>query len=38
MTLNLYGTIKDNQAVFGDLDRFLRWRVGLMEKVPSSPS
>jgi phosphatidylinositol transfer protein SFH5 len=24
VTYNLYGEVKDNQVVFGDLDRFLR--------------
>jgi hypothetical protein len=27
VTYNLYGEIKDNQVVFGDLDRFLRYRL-----------
>ncbi|KAH9872023.1 Non-classical phosphatidylinositol transfer protein (PITP) [Plenodomus biglobosus] len=31
-TFNIYGAVKDNKATFGDLDAFLRWRVGLMEK------
>ncbi|KAF8329477.1 CRAL/TRIO domain-containing protein [Cantharellus anzutake] len=31
ITWNVYGGI-DQQAVFGDLNRFLRWRVGLMER------
>ncbi|CAG8519643.1 2407_t:CDS:2 [Acaulospora morrowiae] len=31
VTYNLYGGL-DNNEVFGDLDRFLRWRVQLMEK------
>lgn len=31
-TFNIYGAVKDNKATFGDLDGFLRWRVGLMEK------
>ncbi|XP_014560497.1 hypothetical protein COCVIDRAFT_49868, partial [Bipolaris victoriae FI3] len=31
-TFNVYGAVKDNKATFGDLDGFLRWRVGLMEK------
>lgn len=31
VTYNIYGGI-DNQEVFGDLDRFMRWRVQLMEK------
>ncbi|KAF9269104.1 CRAL/TRIO domain-containing protein [Marasmius fiardii PR-910] len=29
---NVYGGNKDIQAVFGDVDRFLRWRVAFMEK------
>ena len=29
---NLYGGNQDLKAVFGDVDRFLRWRVALMEK------
>jgi hypothetical protein len=29
---NLYGANKDHRAVFGDVERFLRWRVALMEK------
>jgi len=32
ITYNVYGGNTDLQAVFGDLDRFLRWRVGIMEK------
>ncbi|RYO39676.1 Phosphatidylinositol transfer protein [Alternaria arborescens] len=32
VTFNIYGAVKDNKATFGDLDGFLRWRVGLMEK------
>ncbi|OWZ09739.1 Phosphatidylinositol transporter protein [Phytophthora megakarya] len=32
VTFNIYGAVKDNKATFGDLDRFLRWRVALMEK------
>ncbi|KAF1837325.1 hypothetical protein BDW02DRAFT_566172 [Decorospora gaudefroyi] len=31
-TFNIYGAVKDNKATFGDLEGFLRWRVGLMEK------
>lgn len=30
-TFNIYGAVKDNKAAFGDLDGFIRWRVGLME-------
>jgi len=29
---NLYGANQDLNAVFGDVDRFLRWRVAFMEK------
>ncbi|KAK2463600.1 hypothetical protein APHAL10511_004351 [Amanita phalloides] len=29
---NLYGANKDLKAVFGDVQRFLRWRVALQEK------
>ncbi|KAK9237986.1 CRAL-TRIO domain-containing protein [Lipomyces kononenkoae] len=33
ITWNLYGQIENNHdVVFGDVDAFLRWRVGLMEK------
>ncbi|KAJ4316308.1 Non-classical phosphatidylinositol transfer protein (PITP) [Neodidymelliopsis sp. IMI 364377] len=32
VTFNIYGAVKDNKATFGDLEAFLRWRVGLMEK------
>jgi len=32
---NLYGANKDTKAVFGDVQRFLRWRVALMEKSVS---
>ncbi|KAJ1666209.1 Non-classical phosphatidylinositol transfer protein (PITP) [Coemansia sp. RSA 1646] len=31
VTYNFYGSL-DNKAVFGDLDRFLRWRVQLHER------
>ncbi|KAF1947924.1 CRAL/TRIO domain-containing protein, partial [Clathrospora elynae] len=31
-TFNIYGAVKDNKKTFGDLNLFLRWRVGLMEK------
>ncbi|CAG8531422.1 2487_t:CDS:2 [Ambispora leptoticha] len=31
VTYNLYGGL-DNQKVFGDVDRFLRWRIQLMER------
>ncbi|KAF2803832.1 CRAL/TRIO domain-containing protein [Mytilinidion resinicola] len=30
-TFNIYGAVKDNSSTFGDLDAFIRWRVGLME-------
>jgi hypothetical protein len=29
---NVYGGNQDLEAVFGDVDRFLRWRVAFMEK------
>jgi len=29
---NLYGANKDTKAVFSDIQRFLRWRVALMER------
>lgn len=32
VTFNIYGAVKDNKKTFGDLDAFLRWRVGLMER------
>lgn len=32
ITWNLYGAITNRQEVFGKLDQFLRWRVGLMER------
>jgi len=32
VTYNLYGANKDLNAVFGDVRRFLRWRVAFMEK------
>ncbi|KAF8586320.1 CRAL/TRIO domain-containing protein [Ramaria rubella] len=32
VTYNLYGANKDLKAVFGDIPRFIRWRVSLMEK------
>ncbi|KAF2843457.1 phosphatidylinositol transfer protein SFH5, partial [Patellaria atrata CBS 101060] len=31
-TFNIYGAVEDNKATFGDLDGFIRWRVGLMER------
>lgn len=30
-TFNIYGAVKDNALTFGDVEGFLRWRVGLME-------
>ncbi|KAH7920377.1 CRAL/TRIO domain-containing protein [Leucogyrophana mollusca] len=32
VTYNLYGANKDLDAVFGDVQRFLRWRVAFMER------
>ncbi|KAF2203410.1 CRAL/TRIO domain-containing protein [Delitschia confertaspora ATCC 74209] len=32
VTFNIYGAVKDNKATFGDLEGFLRWRVGIMER------
>lgn len=32
VTWNLYGAVDDPSTVFADLDAFLRWRVGLMER------
>ncbi|KAF8500523.1 CRAL-TRIO domain-containing protein [Gautieria morchelliformis] len=32
VTYNVYGANQDLKAVFGDIPRFLRWRVGLMER------
>lgn len=32
VTFNIYGAVKDNKKTFGDLETFLRWRVGLMER------
>jgi len=32
ITYNVYGGDQDLKQVFGDLDRFLRWRVALMER------
>ncbi|KAF2458033.1 phosphatidylinositol transfer protein SFH5 [Lineolata rhizophorae] len=31
ITYNNYGAVKDFKVTFGDLDAFIRWRVGLME-------
>ncbi|ODN74396.1 phosphatidylinositol transfer protein SFH5, variant 2 [Cryptococcus amylolentus CBS 6039] len=33
VTWNVYGAVKDFKATFGDLDRFLKWRVNLMEEA-----
>jgi hypothetical protein len=30
-TWNIYGSVKDNKATFGDVKEFIRWRVALME-------
>ncbi|WVQ95445.1 phosphatidylinositol transfer protein SFH5 [Kwoniella sp. CBS 9459] len=35
VTWNVYGAVKRLQDTFGDLDRFLRWRVALMERAIS---
>ncbi|WWC92029.1 uncharacterized protein L201_006983 [Kwoniella dendrophila CBS 6074] len=35
VTWNVYGAVKDLKKPFGDLQRFLRWRIGLMEKAIS---
>ncbi|CAK9785875.1 CRAL/TRIO domain-containing protein [Cutaneotrichosporon oleaginosum] len=35
VTWNLYGAVKDLGATFGDLDKFLRWRIALMERAMS---
>lgn len=32
VTYNVYGANKDLKAVFGDVQRFVRWRVQFMEK------
>lgn len=32
VTWNLYGVVKNREELFGDLDAFIRWRVGLMEQ------
>ncbi|KAL7926740.1 phosphatidylinositol transfer protein [Trichoderma austrokoningii] len=31
ITWHVYGAIKDNNATFGDVDEFIRWRAALME-------
>lgn len=33
VTWNVYGAVTDIRKTFGDLDRFLRWRVDLMERA-----
>ncbi|KAL1409466.1 Non-classical phosphatidylinositol transfer protein (PITP) [Vanrija albida] len=33
VTWNVYGAVKDLGVTFGDLDRFLHWRVALMERA-----
>ncbi|BEI80383.1 hypothetical protein CcaverHIS002_0109120 [Cutaneotrichosporon cavernicola] len=35
VTWNLYGSIKNLGETFGDLDKFMRWRIGLMERAMS---
>ncbi|OCF36006.1 phosphatidylinositol transfer protein SFH5 [Kwoniella heveanensis BCC8398] len=35
VTWNVYGAVKSLKSTFGDLDRFLRWRVALMERAIS---
>ncbi|WVQ66826.1 uncharacterized protein L199_005017 [Kwoniella botswanensis] len=35
VTWNVYGAVKDLKKPFGDLQRFLRWRIGLMERAIS---
>ncbi|KAI0730962.1 CRAL-TRIO domain-containing protein [Earliella scabrosa] len=32
VTYNLYGAVKDMKAVFGDVQKFIRWRVQFMEQ------
>ena len=32
VTWNVYGAVTDHAHTFGDVDEFLRWRVGLMER------
>ncbi|WYZ45524.1 hypothetical protein EsH8_VIII_000840 [Colletotrichum jinshuiense] len=31
ITWNIYGTVKNNKATFGDVDEFIKWRAALME-------
>ncbi|KAI9893772.1 MAG: Non-classical phosphatidylinositol transfer protein (PITP) [Vezdaea aestivalis] len=33
ITWNIYGAVTNFKHTFGDVDEFLRWRVGLMEKA-----
>lgn len=33
ITWNFYGTIDDPKEIFGHVNEFIRWRVGLMEKA-----
>lgn len=33
ITCNIYGAIKNPQEIFKDIDAFIRWRVGLMERA-----
>ncbi|GMK54865.1 hypothetical protein CspeluHIS016_0114510 [Cutaneotrichosporon spelunceum] len=35
VTWNLYGAIKNLGQTFGDLDKFMRWRIALMERAIS---
>ncbi|WWC72310.1 uncharacterized protein I206_106272 [Kwoniella pini CBS 10737] len=35
VTWNVYGAVRDIKKPFGDLQRFLRWRIGLMERAIS---
>ncbi|ODV94057.1 hypothetical protein PACTADRAFT_4014 [Pachysolen tannophilus NRRL Y-2460] len=32
VTFNVYGNVTNPKDIFGDLDKFLRWRIGIMEK------
>jgi len=31
VTWNIYGSVKDNKATFGNVDEFVKWRAALME-------
>ncbi|KAL7788695.1 CRAL-TRIO domain-containing protein [Trichoderma ceciliae] len=31
ITWNIYGSVKDNKATFGDITEFIKWRTALME-------